>query len=217
MCFSATASISAGIILSVIGVASIRKIQSPSQIMFASIPLVFAIQQFTEGLVWLSLLHPEFTLLNTVSTFVFLIFAQIIWPLWVPFSVLLIEKNEKRKKALKVLIVLGIALALYTTYCFVVYDVQSEILGRHIMYSVDYPHSLSNIVGALYVLSTIIPPFLSSVKRMWILGIIILLTSLITTIFYEIYIVSVWCFFAALMSVFVYGIMRKINSFRFSD
>ena len=57
MCFSATASFSAGIILTVIGVASIKKAHHKSQLLFASIPFVFGIQQFAEGNV---LLTPSF-------------------------------------------------------------------------------------------------------------------------------------------------------------
>ncbi|MCX6182280.1 MAG: hypothetical protein NT150_10165 [Bacteroidetes bacterium] len=212
MCFSATASFSAGIILTVIGIASIKKIQYPAQIMFAAIPLIFAIQQFTEGFVWMSLTHHGYHELNEFSTYAFLIFAQIIWPLWVPFSMLMIEKKASRKKIIQIFIVLGMILSSYTAFAFLSYKVESRILGQHIEYIVDYPHSLQNIIGALYVISTILPPFLSSVKRMWILGIFILLTSVVTAIFYEAYLVSVWCFFAALMSVFVYWIMKQIPS-----
>ncbi len=211
MCFSATASLSAGIVLTVIGIASIRKVESSSQIVFASIPLVFAIQQFTEGLVWLSLSHTEFEPIHEIAMYAFLIFAQIIWPLWVPFAMLMLEKNATRKKLLQILIVLGMILASYTAFAFLSYKVEAKIQGHHIEYLIDYPHEFNDFIAILYVISTILPPFLSSVKRMWILGIFILLTAIVTAIFYEVYLISVWCFFAALMSVFVFGIMRGIE------
>ena len=40
MCFSAGASFGAGVLLSVIGVASVKKTSSSSQLIFASIPFV---------------------------------------------------------------------------------------------------------------------------------------------------------------------------------
>ena len=84
MCFSASASFGAGVVLSVIGVASIKKAKSPTQIIFASIPLIFAVQQITEGFLWLSLTHSNFASLKQVTTYIFLFFAQIVWPIWVP-------------------------------------------------------------------------------------------------------------------------------------
>lgn len=49
MCFSPEASFAGGIIISAIGVATVKKIHNPSQLVFASIPLFFGVQQITEG------------------------------------------------------------------------------------------------------------------------------------------------------------------------
>ena len=49
MCFSAPASFIAGTALSAIGVAALRKTKSRSEVPFAMIPLLFGIQQVTEG------------------------------------------------------------------------------------------------------------------------------------------------------------------------
>jgi hypothetical protein len=67
MCFSASASFGAGAALTVLGVLSLRKSESRSHIMFASIPLLFAAQQFTEGFVWLSFINPKFAGLNVLG------------------------------------------------------------------------------------------------------------------------------------------------------
>lgn len=55
MCFSSIASFAASGILVVVGIASIKKVEYPSQLMFAGIPILFSGQQFTEGFVWLAL------------------------------------------------------------------------------------------------------------------------------------------------------------------
>ena len=54
MCFSATASFGASAVLGVIGVAAVAKAKTKPQRLFASIPLVFAVQQLSEGFLWLS-------------------------------------------------------------------------------------------------------------------------------------------------------------------
>jgi len=97
MCFSANASFGAGIILAVISVASLKKVQYPTHIYFAAIPLIFCIQQIIEGLLWLALTDPVYTSLEKVTTYSFLFFAQVIWPIWIPFAVLSLEKNRKYK------------------------------------------------------------------------------------------------------------------------
>ena len=54
MCFSATASFSAGTVLTVLGVATMRATRRKAEIPLASIPLLFGLQQIVEGMLWLS-------------------------------------------------------------------------------------------------------------------------------------------------------------------
>ncbi len=211
MCFSANASFGAGIVLSVIGVASLKKVQVPSQFFFASIPLIFSIQQITEGFLWLALENPLYASLQGVTTYNFLFFAQIIWPVWVPFAVFKLERNERRKRLHGIFVGIGALVSLYLAYCLLTYPVQSKVIGHHISYQQDYPTIFRHLGGVLYVVATIVPPFLSSTRRMWILGAAILISYIITTIFYVDYIVSVWCFFASLISISVLIIMGQIK------
>ena len=98
MCFSPEASFAGGIIISAIGVATLRKVHNPSQIVFASIPLFFGIQQIAEGFVWITLPGHDYINLQKISTYLFLIMAQVIWPLMIPVSIMLMEKNNQKKK-----------------------------------------------------------------------------------------------------------------------
>lgn len=56
------------------------------------------------------------------------------------------------------------------------------------------------------------PAFFSHIRHMRILGISVLLSYIISIIFYEDYLVSVWCFFASIISISVYIIMQEIDS-----
>ncbi len=212
MCFSSNASFGAGVVLSVIGVASIRKVQKPRQLLFASIPLIFAVQQVAEGVLWVTLPNPDDITTQKSSTYIFLFFAQILWPLWVPVAILLLEKNDTRKKVQKILIGAGVLVGFYLAYCLMSYHVQAKIIGYHIAYIQDYPASLRVYVIGLYALATVAPPFFSHIKRMWILGAAILIAYLITAVFYEHYILSVWCFFSSIISISVYAIMVEISN-----
>ncbi len=98
MCFSAGASFTAGAVLTVIGVVSIRESHERQQIPFASIPLLFAIQQIFEGFVWLSFTNPDFAFTRWVSAYMFIFIAQVVWPFWVPFSILMLEHSFGYRK-----------------------------------------------------------------------------------------------------------------------
>lgn len=211
MCFSASASFTAGAVLSVIGVATIKKSTTRSQLAFATIPMIFAVQQICEGFLWLALENPAFLSLQATMTYLFLFFAQVVWPLWVPLAIYLLEENPKRKKVQKGLLGMGVMVSAYLAYCLVSYPVLGKVLGYHISYEQDYPEALSLYGGGFYVIATILPPFLSSVKKMWMLGSLILISYIITTIFYEDYIVSVWCFFASVISICVLFVMYEIQ------
>jgi hypothetical protein len=209
MCFSASASFGAGIVLSAIGIASIKKAQTSSQMAFACIPLIFSVQQITEGYLWLSLSSSAYSAIQPVTTYIFLFFAQVLWPVWVPVSILMIEKDDQRKKILKLFVATGTIVSAYLTYCLLSYHVEAKILGQHISYQQDYPSSLGYLSGTLYIIATVASPFFSTFKRMPVLASSILVSYIITEIFYEDYIVSVWCFFAAIISVLVLAILHE--------
>ncbi len=212
MCFSATASFGASAILTVAGVAALRKVETKSQIPFAAIPVIFAFQQFTEGFVWLSLNHPNYNHWQKIPINIFLVIAQAVWPFWVPFSFLLIEKNEKRKKALKILVGLGSVVSIFLAYQVLFYPVSAAITPLHIHYALHFPEGTFSIaVTIFYFLATIVPPFLAGGKRMTSLGLLNLMSFIVTVVFFENYVISVWCFFAALISWEVFLAMKDLN------
>jgi hypothetical protein len=210
MCFSASASFGAGVALSIVGFVAIKKAKTSSQIMFANIPLFFAVQQLSEGFLWLSLTNPDFIFLKEVMTYNFLFFAHIIWPFWVPLAVLWLEKNEKRKLLLNGLLALGVLVSLFLAYYLTNYRVEGRIENHHIDYVLDYPNELSRHGGILYGAATILPAFFSTVKRMWILGVTILISYMFTAVLYEDYILSVWCYFASIISIVILLILDSI-------
>jgi hypothetical protein len=207
MCFSAEASFAGGVIISAIGVITVRKVHKPSQILFASIPLFFGLQQITEGLLWITLPATDYISLRHFSTYMFLIMAQAIWPTMIPLSVLLMEKSDNKRKYLLALLGIGISLSLYYSFCLISYDIRPEIQGFHIFYDNDFPGIFRIPSFIVYLTATITPLFVSSIKRTHMLGILMTLSCLITGIFFTQYLLSVWCFFAALISGVIYWIL----------
>lgn len=211
MCFSAGASFSAGLVLTVIGIASLKKVTHSSQKMFAAIPLLFALQQFSEGILWLSLPDPSRIHLQQITTWLFIFFAQVVWPFWVPVSILFLEKKKGRKKAQRILAITGIVVAIYLLCCLIILPVKATIIGYHISYNQHYPEMMIRYGSVFYLIAIIGPGFFSHIRRMWLLGATTLVSYLITAFFYENYVLSVWCFFASLISVSVFIILNDLK------
>jgi hypothetical protein len=208
MCFSAGASFAGGVVISAIGVATLIKVHKPSQIVFASIPLFFGFQQFVEGCLWSILQHPQYLAYQSLFTTIFLIMAQVFWPIMIPLAVIYMEKNRKKKRILWILFAVGSTVSIFYIYCLLNFHVTPEISGYHIYYNdEENPKILSFIAFGLYLVTSITPLFVSSVKRTHLLGILMSLSCLITIIFFTQYLTSVWCFFAALISAVIFWIL----------
>lgn len=211
MCFSSTASFIAGGALSAIGLASLSNSKSNSQVMFAAIPLLFGIQQISEGFLWLSLQHSRFSNWQVELTYVFLFFAQALWTTWIPLSFRLMETNKVRKLMLTIVTILGFMASCVLGLRLMFYPVTVEILEHHIYYGINSPHWMVIFSSVCYVMAIIFPPFISSFRGMNVLGAILLLSLLVTKLFFSVFLISVWCFFAAAISAAIIYIIRDIN------
>ncbi len=202
MCFSAEASFGASAVISVIGIVAVKKSTTVPQKILSCIPLIFAAQQFAEGILWLSLSHTSLAQWNKPATYTFLTAAEVAWPIMLPLSVMLLEKQKVRKRILAVFLVLGILVSSILGYCLVVYPVQSSISCSHILYDVSYPIH-TPYFAPFYLIASVVPPFISSIKRVLLLGALLTVSYIVTTIFYEDYLISVWCFFSAAISLLI--------------
>jgi len=208
MCFSAEASFAGGVIITAIGVATVTKVHKSSQLIFASIPLFFGLQQFTEGVLWITLPNPDYVSIQKFSTYLFLIMAEVLWPIMIPLSVIFMEKNQKKKKILRFFLVLGICLSAYYATCLMLFNVNPEIMEYHIQYHTGFPKSLALATFTIYLAVTITPLFVSSIQKTHMLGVLMFLSCAVTAIFFTQYLTSVWCFFAAIISVVIFWILR---------
>ncbi len=202
MCFSATASFTASAGLGVMAALAITSSKSGAQRLLAFMPLIFALQQFFEGMLWLSLMHTEYMQWRTPSMHLFLVFAQVVWPVFVPLSMLIFEKDTLRRKILQFLLGVGVFTSLYFGFCLLFYNAQARIEGHHIKYLLDFPFANKWYSGITYILAAAISPFFSSIKRLRILGYILTISYILTYLIYRDYLISVWCYFGAVLSVF---------------
>lgn len=200
MCFSATASFTAGTALLAVGAFTTSRTRRPAALPFALIPVLFGIQQLIEGGLWLTFPDkaPD---LNAVLTHLYSLFSHVLWPIYVPIAVLLLEVVPWRRKVLAGIALAGAAVGLYLMYFLITEPVEARVVGRHIAYL--SPHFYVVPVMILYVLGTCVSAFLSSCGTVRWFGVATFVALVAAYAFYAFWFISVWCFFAALLSVIV--------------
>ena len=209
MCFSATASFTAGTVLLGIGTLTLMAAKRPRELPFAAIPLLFAIQQLIEGVIWLTFSY-EAPRINAVMTHVYSFFSHVLWPVYVPVAVLLIEPQGWRRRPLLAIIAAAVTMSGYLLYILLAYPVISRPTDQHIEYI--SPHFFAAATMTIYLLSTT-SPILSTHRVVRVFGVLALLSFAAAYYFYATWFISVWCFFAALLSAIVYlhFVLRKAD------
>jgi len=202
MCFSAPASFLAAGITGSIGVACLATTCAPRDWALAVIPLLFAVQQVVEGLLWLTLPVAPHEAEGSLLTLVFLLYAKVFWPVYAPLTVLLIEPDARRRAVMRVILLGGVAISLYLLRAIFAVDREAAILGGHIVYGTQLDLPVS--VAVMYLLVTCAAPLLSSHPAVRLLGGIVIAGALISFIFYWQSFTSVWCFFAAVASAVIF-------------
>ena len=211
MCFSAGASFGASAVLATIGIVTLKKAKTTNEIPFASIPLLFGAQQAAEGVLWIGLSSGNESWKH-FPVYIFLIFAQLVWPVWIPFSVLQLENDRTRATIIKGMLGMGTCISLYLMYCMLVYDVKAEIHSGHILYTLSFPTALAWITSVFYFVPTVVPLFISSIKRIQLLGVAVLAAFVFSKIYFVEHLISVWCFFAAILSLIIFWIVSTLKT-----
>ena len=200
MCFSATASFTAAAGLLVVGTLTARRARRAVELPFALIPALFAIQQLIEGAIWLTL-PDKAPLLNHVLTIAYSLFSHVLWPVYVPIAVLLLEPILWRRRVLTAIALAGGAVGVFLLYFIVSLPIVSQVQGRHIIYV--SPHFYIIAVMVLYVASTCMSVLFSSHRKVRLFGVAAFAAFVVAYVFYNVWLISVWCFFAAALSVIV--------------
>lgn len=211
MCFSATASFGASFLLFIIGFMTCAQIKKRSYTLMCLTPLLFALQQFAEGVVWLTLGSLQSSLLQAIAAYFFMFFAYCIWPLWIPLSLYLVEPQELRKKILQVLTTVGAIVGMYLLYVLCTRPMHVQAYEHHIAYGISNCAFMEYFMDALYLVATVGAFFTSSLAGMRLMGIMGMAFAIFSYYYAYCCFGSVWCFFAAILSLFLYWIVRRAN------
>jgi hypothetical protein len=201
MCFSATANFVGSGFLGTVGVITLTKVKHRRELLFASLPALFAVHQFIEGFVWLGLdgfLSPVVT--HDMGA-AFMLYAQGLLPFLLPLSVLLFEPDVKNRRRMLPFVVLGGATALYILWALTAYPLQVYVRGNSIVYINQATNNTA--VALLYVIATCGSLFFSKIETMVIFGAANLLILLVVMEVKRYAFTALWCSYAAIASVII--------------
>jgi hypothetical protein len=134
VCFSATANFVGSGVLATIGVVTLTRVKHRRELLFASLPTLFAIHQFMEGFVWLGLdgiLSPAVA--HDMGA-AFMLYAQGLLPFLLPLSVFLFESDRKSRQRMFPFLVLGLGTTLYILWALTAFPLQLYIRQNTIVY-----------------------------------------------------------------------------------
>lgn len=205
MCFSASASFVAGASLSAIGVATLKAARRRSEIPFAAIPLLFGVQQITEGVIWLTF-RSDAPVLKQTMTAIYSVFSHVLWPIYVPLAIGYLEHERWRRKILRGFLAAGVLVGLYLLYFLVTEPIVAQVVNKHIVY--ESPHFYVVPMMLLYLAATCVSCFFSSHRFVQLFGVLALLSFIAAWVIHANALVSIWCFFAAILSLLIFVHLR---------
>ena len=213
MCFSPGADAVVGGIVVVVGVDALRHVREPKQILLASLPLLFGLHQMDEAFVWWGLQGRVSESVGRVSVWIYVLFALAALPVLVPLAVLAVEQSAGRRRLIAVLAALGIGVGVALGVSLFRGSVDAVIDGRHIAYDVS-ALTQGRELTALYVVAACGALVASSHRDLAALGVLNLVVVPVLMWLTVSGFISLWCFWAAMVSVVIDVHLRRTSVVR---
>ncbi len=186
------------------GVATLALVRDKRQLPFAALPLLFAIHQALEGWTWLELDGATDARLTGPGVHMWVLFAWAILPIYVPWSVWVMERDPRRRRWLIAPMAVGGLLALFMLYLSVQPEIGVQVIARNLAYELGVPFS-GAWLAVPYVFATCFAPMMSSYRWVVALGVGNLVAMTIAALIKAADYSSIWCTLAAFLSLIVFG------------
>ncbi|OBB78957.1 hypothetical protein A5760_21430 [Mycobacterium colombiense] len=196
MCFSITADLVVGTALVPVAVATLREVKHWREVPFALLPTVFAVHQFIEAAVWPNgVVSPG---MANVAMRAYVFIALPLLPALVPWAILMLEPRGARLRVAP-FAVLGTVVSVYLAVV-VLTEPVTVTKGPH---ALQYQTGVSDgyVWAALYVIAVIGPALMSGYRSIVVFGLANLVGLTVVAIVYTQAFASLWCIYAAALSV----------------
>ncbi len=220
MCFSPEASFAVGGALIPAAGYCLRAawLKNPRLIPIALMPLAFAVQQIAEGVVWLGL-HAGDPAQIRAGALAFLFFALAFWPFWLPFIAAVNETRPGPRRFFVALTVLSSGW-FWAFYLPLLIGPDSLLSVRVVHHSILYSYSDAplprnvpqSVLRLLYSMSVVVPLVFGPKTLGRLPGLTLLSALLVAVTVYEYAFVSVWCFFAAVLTLSLCAFFYRMSA-----
>ena len=207
MCFSPEADIVAGVVVSGVGIDALRHVRHTREYPLAALPLLLGAHLLVETYVWWGEMGRASELAAQAATWVYLAFALGVLPVLVPVAILAIEPEERRRRWLMPLAVIGIGVAALYMASLVTGPIGAAVEGCCLAY--DTGPGYHPVLGALYAVVTCFPMLVSSHRRIVVFGVINLPVAALIGWLLAANLASLWCAWAAVTSVLIASHVRR--------
>lgn len=200
MCFSIEADVVAGVALLPVAVLSLREVRHVREVPFAALPLLFALHQLTEAVVWAGLDGKVADEVTQAAAMAYVLFAFPVLPTLVPLAVLLLEPKGARARV-SPFVALGLVVSAALLYFVLSGPFEVEEHDHAIVYGIDLQYGM--FWAVLYIVATVGPALMSGYPSIVAFGALNLVGLTLVAVVYREAFASLWCVLAALMSVLV--------------
>jgi len=214
MCFSAPVSFAVSAVLIPIGALTVNfALQHDRRYLaLAAFPLLFGIQQAFEGWLWIALGSDTGANLWPAAVG-FLFFAYLLWPFLVPLAADRVEPQPERRRIFRGFALIGLlfGLSLYLPLLLQPDWLVVSISAHSILYEpvLIYDGYVSRTaVRVFYAVIVATPLLFSTVASLRLFGVLILVSVAISALFFVYAFVSIWCFFAAILSLYIIDVLK---------
>ena len=135
------------------------------------------------------------------AVIVYLSFAFVVWPTFVPFAIGIVEPDRSRRRIMLACGVLGVAVSAFLAFILFGHDVTAVAERHRILYELAPLHAVF-AVGP-YLVASVVPCLVSSHRSVNAPGVLATVTAKGSYTSYSQTFVSVWCSQAAVVSAVV--------------
>ena len=207
MCFSAEADVVAGLVVTTVGVDALRQVHLPAERALGALPVLLGAHLLVEAVVWWGETGEVAASTGRAARWIYLVFALCVLPVLVPFAVRGVEPDPGRRRTMAWLGWVGVMLAAVYLVAMMEGPVSVLVDGRHLEYRLQLEHG--GLLAGIYAVVGCAPGMLSSHRRVVFFGVAKLFAVVALTWIENSALISLWCGWAAVISVAIAAHLRR--------
>lgn len=213
MCFSAEADLIGGTALALLGIDALRHVRRRrDHVALAALPLLLAAHQMDEAFVWWSLQGRVSPTVGQIATWIYLVFAFLVLPVYLPAAVLALEPVSRRRTVMIGFLALGSLVSILLLYAMLRGPVTVALGQHHLRYGIGVAAGFWVVAG--YVAATCGAAAFSGYRRLALFGgVNLFAVALLARLAIDGF-TSLWCAWAAVTAGAIALHLRSVGPAR---